>query len=539
MNENVIINSKEYKIIKELGKGGFGKVYKLQKDNEYFAYKKISIGDQSNEEIENCIKEKNILSEFNNEYIVKFYFSNKDNTHFNILMEYAGDSNLKDFIKKYKDKKRLIEQNIIEDIITQICLGLIEIHKNKIIHRDLTPENIFINEDKKIKIGDFGVSKKLTTKKYAKTYTGKFHYNAPEVEKGEEYDYRADIYSLGCIMYELFTTNEYFLDKSIDGKDCKINIDIYNKKWQEIIDLVLKKDYHERPLIEALYNNYIKKNQIILTVKVNNEDINNKIYFFDNTDNHDNLKELNKDNTELYINKNKYDFQKFFETEKEGEYEIKIIFNFLMTDCKYMFFYCENIETIDLSCFDAKNVLYMNEMFYGCNNLKKINLSSLNTKNVKDMSYMFKYCQNLESIDLSSFDTKNVENMNFMFSNCKILENINISKFDTNNVNDMEGMFSYCENLKEIDLSSINIKNVKDISTMFRNCRNLKKIDLYKFINENEFKTYNIFDGCDELNYIKLNKKLKDQIVKDNPNYKDDIFNNKKIQIESDNCLIF
>ena len=83
MNENVIINSKEYKKIKELGKGGFGKVYKLQKDNEYFAYKRISIADQSNEEIENCIKEKNILSEFNNEYIVKFYFSNKDNTHFN------------------------------------------------------------------------------------------------------------------------------------------------------------------------------------------------------------------------------------------------------------------------------------------------------------------------------------------------------------------------------------------------------------------------------------------------------------------------
>ena len=50
---------------------------------------------------------------------------------------------------------------------------------------------------------------------------------------------------------------------------------------------------------------------------------------------------------------------------------------------------------------------------------------------------------------------------------------------------------------------------------------------------------YQLCSAIDELNYIKLNKKLKDQIVKDNPNYKDDIFNNKKIQIESDNCLIF
>ena len=120
-------------------------------------------------------------------------------------MEYAGNFNLKQFIQKYKDKHILIEENIIEDIIIQICKGLIEIHKNKIIHRDLTPDNIFINENNKIKIGDFGVSKILNTKKYASTYTGKLHYNAPEREKGEEYDYRADIYSLGCIMYELFT----------------------------------------------------------------------------------------------------------------------------------------------------------------------------------------------------------------------------------------------------------------------------------------------------------------------------------------------
>ena len=539
MNEIVIINSKEYKIKEELGKGSFGKVYLLQKDNKDYAYKKISISDSTKEEIEECYKEAKILSEFNNEYIVKFYFSCIDNNYFNILMEYAGKSNLKQFIKKYKDKNILIEENIIEDIIIQICLGLIEIHKNKIIHRDLTPDNIFINKDNKIKIGDFGVSKRLNTKGYAKTDTGKFHYNSPEREKGEKYDYKADIYSLGCIMYELFTTNEYFLDK-FEGKNCKINNDIYNnKKWQEIIDLTLKIDYHERPSIEELYNEYIKKNKIILTVNVNKEDIKNKIYFFDNTDNHDNLKEMNKDNTELYINDEKYEYQKFFEPNKEGKYNIKIIFNFFMKDCKYMFFYCENIESIDLSSFNSRNVEYMNQMFYGCSNLKDIKLSSLNTKNVKDMSYMFRYCNNLKSIDLSSFNTEKVENMNFMFSNCKNLESINMSSFDTKNVNDMESMFSYCENIKEINISSFNIKNVKDISSMFRNCRNLQRIDLSSFVNDFENKTYNIFDGCDGLINIKLNKKLKEQIIKDNPNYKDNIFNNKNIEVNSDNCFIF
>ena len=61
-------------------------------------------------------------------------------------MEYGGDSNLKQFIKKYKDKEQLIEENIIENIIKQIILGLKAIHNEKLIHRDLTPENIFINE---------------------------------------------------------------------------------------------------------------------------------------------------------------------------------------------------------------------------------------------------------------------------------------------------------------------------------------------------------------------------------------------------------
>ena len=120
----------------------------------------------------------------------------------------------------------------------------------KLIHRDLTPENIFIDENNKIKIGDFGVSKKLDTyNKYARTNTGKYHYNAPEIEKDQKYDYKADIYSLGCIIYELFTLNEYYIDTKIDGKDGKIDTDIFNPKWQLLIESLLKKNYHERPNI--------------------------------------------------------------------------------------------------------------------------------------------------------------------------------------------------------------------------------------------------------------------------------------------------
>ena len=193
-----------------------------------------------------------------------------------------------------------------------------EIHKNKLIHRDLTPENIFINENNKIKIGDFGVSKRLdTTNQFAFTGTGKHHYNAPEVEKGERYNYKADIYSLGCIIYELFTLNEYYLDK-LDEKECKIDTDIFDPKWQELIELLLKRDYNKRPSIEEVYKKYLINNEIMITLEIKEDDIENKIYFFDNWHNHDHLKEMNELNTKVNIEGINY--EKFFVPKKKGIY---------------------------------------------------------------------------------------------------------------------------------------------------------------------------------------------------------------------------
>ena len=88
---------------------------------------------------------------------------------------------------------------------------------------------------------------------------GKFQYLAPEIIKGKKYTNKVDIYSFGCIIYELFTLNEYYIDIVIDHHDGKINTDIYNPKWQTIIDLLLKNDYHERPTVEEIYN-YIEDN---------------------------------------------------------------------------------------------------------------------------------------------------------------------------------------------------------------------------------------------------------------------------------------
>ncbi len=72
-----------------------------------------------------------------------------------------------------------------------------------ILHRDLKPENIFLDEDNTVKLGDFGLSKLMQSNDFAHTYVGTPYYMSPEIAGGESYTLYSDIWSLGCIMYEL------------------------------------------------------------------------------------------------------------------------------------------------------------------------------------------------------------------------------------------------------------------------------------------------------------------------------------------------
>ena len=167
-------------------------------------------------------------------------------------MEFAGGSNLQKLIENRGFA--LMEENIIIDLAKQICSGIKVIHENNIVHRDLKPENIFMDDEtKKIKIGDFGISVITETNeiKFTKEYGTDF-YIAPELSLNQEkYNNKIDIYSFGCIIYELFTLNAYYTDLR-EGNDCEIN-SVYNKKWQNLINLLLDKNPRNRPDIKKVY----------------------------------------------------------------------------------------------------------------------------------------------------------------------------------------------------------------------------------------------------------------------------------------------
>ena len=79
----------------------------------------------------------------------------------------------------------------------------------------------------------------------------------------------------------MFTLNEYYIDKIIYEKDCQINNDIYNQKYQELIDLLLINNTNNKQTIEDIYNKYIKENKIILNIEIIKNNLGKRIFFID------------------------------------------------------------------------------------------------------------------------------------------------------------------------------------------------------------------------------------------------------------------
>ena len=242
--------------------------------------------------------------------------------------------------------------------------------------------------------------------------------------------------------------------------------------------------FSNKPIVFTKKDTYKEfQNEITITLKIEQSDLNNEVYFLDNTNEfleriqekgpHSNLTELNQNNTELFINKEKHDYTKFWKFSEEGIYEIKLKFKNYINDCSYMFYYCKNMVKVDFSLFK--------------------------TNNVTNMSHMFCYCNMLTDLDLSLFNTEKVTNMSYLFAYCSCLKNINLSSFNIQNVSDMENMFAYCIELTSIDISSFIPSANLNCNDMFKRCRLLKKIKYNKKGND---KFNNEIEDIEEKVYV-------------------------------------
>lgn len=170
---------------------------------------------------------------------------------------------------------------------------------------------------------------------------------------------------------------------------------------------------------------------------------------------------------------------------------------------------CKSLTALDISCLNTSKVTDMTMMFSGCEGLKSLDVSNFDTSKVKDMMGMFSYCKTLSELDLSSFDTSNVTDMSELVGYCSALRNINLSSFNTEKVETMEGLFAACKSLETVDLSSFNTKNVTDVSEMFYACEGLKKLDLSTMDFRKVTDDSDMFESCDSLTELKVGKTFK------------------------------
>ena len=210
-------NKYHFKIIKEIGSGAFGSVYKIQdkNDNKVYALKKIVLNKKNKEDLDSIKNEAYLLKIIDDENIIKYIDSFFYDDSFYLIMEFCSNLDLRSFINEHKKENKLINEQTLWEIILNLCNGIKIIHNNNMIHRDLKPENIFISDNYKIKIGDFGISKILNETNYAQTFAGTLLYMAPEMINGDKYTNKVDIWALGCIIYELCTLDYCFSDNNI------------------------------------------------------------------------------------------------------------------------------------------------------------------------------------------------------------------------------------------------------------------------------------------------------------------------------------
>ncbi|CAD8083745.1 unnamed protein product [Paramecium sonneborni] len=185
-----------------IGQGSFGRVYQCMDINSgrILAVKQIELGYVDKESLQSFHQEILILSQLKHKNIVEYYGCEEDNQNLNILLEFVGGGSIAQMMRKFKSK---LSESIIQKYVTDILQGLVYLHHKGIIHRDIKGANIIVDTKGVCKLADFGCS---IIGKSSYSLKGTPNWMAPEVINQQETGRYSDIWSLGCTIIEMLTS---------------------------------------------------------------------------------------------------------------------------------------------------------------------------------------------------------------------------------------------------------------------------------------------------------------------------------------------
>ncbi|CAO3670780.1 unnamed protein product [Umbelopsis vinacea] len=212
------------------GSGSFGLIRKVRRisDGQILACKEIDYRKMSEKEKRQLVAEVNILRELNHPNIVRYYerIIDRKNCMLYILMEYCDGGDLSSVIRKCKQEGKYLQEDVVWVLLTQMLMALRECHHGQsgredsqasvaILHRDLKPDNVFLDDQRNVKLGDFGLSRTLSAgADMARTFVGTPFYMSPELINESSYDIKSDVWALGCLTFELCALDPPFQAKT-------------------------------------------------------------------------------------------------------------------------------------------------------------------------------------------------------------------------------------------------------------------------------------------------------------------------------------
>ncbi|XP_049632135.1 serine/threonine-protein kinase Nek4 [Suncus etruscus] len=262
-----------YCYLRAVGRGSYGEVtlVRHRRDGRQYVIKKLNLQNASSRERRAAEQEAQLLSQLKHPNIVTYKESWEGGD--GLLYIVMGFCEGGDLYRKLKEQKgRPLPESQVVEWFVQIAMALQYLHEKHILHRDLKTQNVFLTRTNIIKVGDLGIARVLEKHcDMASTLIGTPYYMSPELFSNKPYNYKSDVWALGCCVYEMATLKHAFNAKDmnslvyriIEGKLPPMPKD-YSPELAELIRSMLSKRPEERPSVRSILRQPYIKRQIVL-----------------------------------------------------------------------------------------------------------------------------------------------------------------------------------------------------------------------------------------------------------------------------------